>query len=334
MARQDLSLLQVDEVTVAAIRTPAPRYRRAGDRVFSTAIVAVGSSIIVLAVAMGVILYRDSALTFSEIGFLEFISGTGWNPVDGVHGSLPFLIGTLATSAVALAIAMPVGVGTAIFSAEYAPKPVANVVNYLVDLLAAVPSVVIGLWGIFVFAPWARNAVYMPVYQWAGESAQWLQPLLGSPTTYNITTATLLLAFMIIPYTMALTRDAIKLVPTDQREAAWGLGATRWEVMRVSVLPAARGGIVAGGLLSLARALGETMVLAMLIGNANRLPFLPFRPAATMPSVIVNEFREAVETLHFTSVMAVGFVLFVMTLVINLAAAFLQRKLVKGANRL
>ncbi|MFP3960010.1 MAG: phosphate ABC transporter permease subunit PstC [Spirochaetaceae bacterium] len=334
MEHSDTSLPQAARPISNAIREPAALYRRAGDRVFTAVIVAIGSTILVLAVLMAVILYRDSALTFTEIGFFRFLGGVEWNPVTGRHGAFPFLVGTVATSLAALIIAVPIGIGSAIFSAEYAPKPIATVVNYLVDLLASIPSVVLGLWGIFVFAPFMRRSLYMPMYEWAGAHAPWMQSVLGSPTTFNLATATLLLAFMIIPYTMALTRDAIGLVPTDQREAAWGLGATRFEVLKVAVLPAARGGIVAGALLSLARALGETMVLAMLVGNNNDLPFRPFRPAATMPSIIVNEFREAVETLHFTSVMAVGFMLFLLSLLINFAAAYIQRKLIKGVSRL
>ena len=332
--RRGQSVLRADEETLRAIRYPGSLYRRGGDRIFTYVVVLLGCSIMGLAGIMAWILYRDSALTFRTFGLLNFLSETRWDPVVGIHGTLPFIIGTLSTSAFALLLAVPIGVGCAIFSAEYAPRPLATVINYLIDLLAAIPSVVIGLWAIFTFAPWIRQAVYMPIYRWAGASAPWLQPVLGSPTTYNMTSATLLLALMIVPYTMALTRDAIKLVPAEQREAAWGIGATHWEVLRVAVLPAARGGIVAGALLSLARALGETMVVAMIVGNANRLPFLPFRPGATMPSVIVNEFREAVETLHFTSVMAIGFVLFLLTLSINLAAAYLQGKLIKGSFRL
>ncbi len=334
MARSDKSVLPLGNTDVAAVRTPRAVYRRAGDRTFTTIVVLIGSSILVLAAMMAIILYRDSSLTFRTIGLAEFIGGTGWNPVSGDHGAFPFIVGTLTTSIAAMIIAVPIGVGSAVFSAEYAPKPVATVVNYLIDLLASIPSVVLGLWGIFVFAGFMRSNFYAPFFAWAGENAAWLQPILGSPTTFNIATSTILLAFMIVPYTMALTRDAIGLVPAEQREAAWGLGATRWEVMRIAVLPAARGGIIAGALLSLARALGETMVLAMLIGNNNSLPFRLFRPAATMPSVIVNEFREAVEALHFTSVMAIGFVLFLMTLAINLIAAVIQRRVIKVGQRL
>ncbi len=306
---------------------PHPIYRRFGDRIFAAAIFLFGVAIIALAVGMGVVLYTQGSAPITRDGFFGFLFETRWNPVSGVHGAWPFLLGTLITSTAALALAFFPAVGVGIFTAEYAPKRIAAVINYLIDLLAAVPSVVIGIWGIFVFAPWMRDTFYIPVYLWAVDSAPALLPVLGAPASYNIITATLLLALMITPYTVGLTRDAIKLVPREQRDAAWALGATHWEVMRLGILPYARGGIIAGAMLSLARALGETMVVAMLIGNSNRLPFTLFGPASTMPSVIANEFREAVETMHLASLMAVGFYLFLLTFVVNLAAAYIQRKL-------
>jgi len=190
------------------------------------------------------------------------------------------------------------------------------------------------LWAIFNFAPLMRDKVYLPIYMWATDNAEWLLPFIGAPSNYNLVTATIILALMIVPYTVALSRDAIKMVPREQREAMWALGATRWEVLKVAVLPYARSGITAGVLLSLARALGETMAVAMLIGNSNRVPFTLFGPAATMPSLIINEFREAVEQMHYTSIMAVGFYLFVLTIGINLLAMFVQKKLSIGRNAL
>ncbi len=306
---------------------PHPIYRRFGDRVFALIMLVFGLAIIALALGMGFVLYTQGSVPIRGQGFFGFLFETTWNPVSGVHGAWPFLLGTIITSAAALALAFFPAVGVGIFAAEYAPPKIGSVINYLVDLLAAVPSVVIGIWGIFVFAPWMRDTFYIPVYYWAVESAPALLPVLGAPASYNIITATLLLALMITPYTVGLTRDAIKLVPREQRDAAWALGATHWEVMRLGILPYARGGIVAGAILSLARALGETMVIAMLIGNSNRLPFTFFGPASTMPSVIANEFREAVETMHLASLMAVGFYLFLLTFVVNLIAAYIQRKL-------
>ena len=303
------------------------RYRAPGDRVFKTIIVLFSSVIVLLAIGTALVIYLESRPTFRAFGYWSFLTETTWDPVAAVHGALPFIIGTLLTSFVALALAVVPALGVAIFTTEYAPGWIAQVINYTVDLLAAIPSVVIGLWGIFNFAPMMRERFYTPIYQWALEDAEWLVPIIGAPSTYNFVTATIILALMIVPYTVALSRDAIGQVPQEQREAAWALGATRWEVMRKAVLPYARTGIVAGILLSLARALGETMAVAMLIGNSNRVPFTLFGPAATMPSVIINEFREAVETLHYSSIMAVGFYLFIVTISINLLASYVQQKL-------
>ncbi|TVR70498.1 MAG: phosphate ABC transporter permease subunit PstC [Spirochaetaceae bacterium] len=303
------------------------RYRGPGDRVFKTVIVLFSSVIILLAIGTALVIYLEARPTFRAFGYWNFLTETTWDPVAAVHGALPFIIGTLLTSFAALALAVVPALGVAIFTTEYAPWWIAQIINYTVDLLAAIPSVVIGLWGIFNFAPMMRERFYTPIYNWAYEDAEWLVPIIGAPSTYNFVTATIILALMIVPYTVALSRDAIGQVPREQREAAWALGATRWEVMRKAVLPYARTGIVAGILLSLARALGETMAVAMLIGNSNRVPFTLFGPAATMPSVIINEFREAVETLHYSSIMAVGFYLFIVTISINLLASYVQQKL-------
>ena len=275
-----------------------------------------------------------SAEPLSTFGFFGFLSGTTWDPVKGIHGTFPFLIGTLITSLAALALSFLPAIGVAIFTAEYAPRWLAGVIDAVVDLLAAIPSVVVGIWGVFVLVPWMQNNIYLPVYFWGFEHAEWLLPLLGPPAGYNLITATIVLALMIVPYTAALARDAIRLVPKSQREAARALGATRWEVIRMAVLPYARGAIIAGAVLSLGRAIGETMAVAMLVGNSNTLPFTFFGPAATMPSVIVNEFREAVENLHLASLMAVGLYLFLISLMVNLLAAFLQRKFAVGGRAL
>lgn len=312
----------------ALIRQPTHAlYRWLGDRVFQGVVVALGAVIVAVAVALAVVLLRDGWAPLERFGFLGFLTGTTWNPVTGVHGTWPFVLGTLVTSVAALALSFFPALAVAIFVAEYAAKWVGAVISYTVDLLAAIPSVVVGIWGIFVLVPFLQNTVYLPVYYWAFEHAPALLPVLGAPAGYNLVTATVVLALMIVPYTTALARDAIRLVPREQREAAYALGATRWEVMRVAVLPYARSGITAGAILAFGRAIGETMAVAMLIGNSNKLPLTLFGPAATMPSVIVNEFREAVENLHLASLMAVGFYLFLISLVVNLVAAYVQRRL-------
>ncbi len=293
-----------------------------------------GASIIFLAIAMAWVLWREGSPSIRRHGFFGFLMGSTWDPVGGVHGARPFITGTLITSFSSLLIAFIPAVSAAVISAEYAPSWLARIIDTLIDLLAAIPSVVIGIWGIFVFAPFMRDRIYLPLSFWAADHAPRLLPALGNPVSYNLTTAVIVLSFMIIPYITALTRDAIHLVPKDQREAAWALGATRWEVIRLAVLPYARGGIAAGAVLSLARAVGETMAVAMLIGNANNLPFRLFQPATTMPAVIVNEFREAVEQMHYASLMAVGLYLFIIAFIVNLAAASIQKRLSVGGRML
>ena len=306
-----------------------------GDKLFTGAVVTLGITIIAITLGMALVLFQEGSLAFSEFGFINFITGEVWDPaVKLVFGAWPFIFGTLITSFFALLISLLPAVAVAIFSAEYAPKWLAEIIDNLVKLIAAVPSVVIGIWGIFILAPWLRETVYTPVHQWAEMNyPDLLLPLLGNPMGYGMATATIVLALMILPYTTALAKDAIKAVPKDQREASYALGSTRWEVIRMAVLPYARGGIMAGAILSLGRAIGETMAVAMLIGNKNTLPFSIFGAGATMPSVIVNEFREAVEALHLSSLMAIGFVLFLIALIVNLTAAYLQRKLSIGGGQ-
>jgi phosphate transport system permease protein len=315
-------------------RTPSAIYRSLGDRSFAVIITILGSSIMLLAAILAWVLFSEGSSAITTFGFFGFLTETIWDPAVQLRfGTWPFIVGTLITSIVALALSFLPAIAIAIFTAEYAPRWLAAIIDTLVDLIAAIPSVVVGIWGIFALAPWLRDTFYLPIFFWSTDNAPALLPFLGTPTGLGMATATVVLSLMIVPYTAALTRDAIRLVPKEQREAAWALGATRWEVMTMAILPYARGGIAAGAMLSFGRAIGETMAVAMLIGNRNRLPFTIFGPAATMPSVIVNEFREAVENLHLSSLMAVGFYLFLISLIVNLAAAYIQRKLAIGGGR-
>ena len=304
--------------------------RRLGERAFLALLTVTGLVVVSIAVLMAWTLGRGAADPIARFGFFGFLTGTRWDPVSGTFGAWPFVLGTLVTSVGALAISFLPAIGLAILSAEYAPRWLASWIDTVVDLLAAIPSVVLGIWGILVLAPTLRDNLYRPISLWAMDNAPGQVGWLGNSTGYGLVTATLVLALMIVPYTTALARDAIRLVPGEQREAAWALGATRWEVLRMAVLPYARGGISAGAVLSFGRALGETMAVAMLIGNSARLPLTLFGPAATMPSVIVNEFREAVDTLHLDSLLGIGFFLFIIALVTNLGAVWIQRRLAAG----
>lgn len=305
-----------------------------GDKIFTVLTVALGVVIILVTLGMAWVLFQEGSEALGEFGFFGFIKGTTWDPaVNLVFGAWPFMFGTLVTSILALVISFFPAVAVAIFSAEYAAGWLSEIIDNLVRLIAAIPSVVIGIWGIFILAPWLRDTIYEPVYFWTETHHPDMLFLLGNPMGYGMATATIVLSLMILPYTTALAKDAIKAVPKDQREASWALGSTRWEVIRMAVIPYARGGIMAGAILSLGRAIGETMAVAMLIGNKNTLPFSVFGAGATMPSVIVNEFREAVESLHLSSLMAIGFILFLIALIVNLTAAFIQRKLSIGGGQ-
>ncbi|HAR68181.1 MAG TPA: phosphate ABC transporter permease subunit PstC [Thermus scotoductus] len=309
-------------------------YTHFGDRIFAWALLLLALGVVALAVLMAYELYQGGSLALKRFGLLGFALGREWDPViQKSFGAWPYILGTVIVSLSALLLSFFPALAAAIFAAEYAPRWLAQVINFLLDLMAAVPSVVYGLWGIFVLAPWIRDQVQLPLYMWAAEHAPWLVPILGVPTGYGLMTAVLILASMIVPYTAALARDAIALVPKEHREAAYALGATRWEVMRMAILPLARGGIIAGAFLALARAVGETMAVTMVIGNSHKLPYTLFGGAATMPSVIANEFTEAVEDLHLSALIAVGFLLFWVSMAVNFAAAYVlrrQERLVKG----
>ncbi len=309
-------------------------YTQFGDRAFLWLIVLLASGVMALALLMAWYLYQGGSQALGEFGLWGFILGKKWDPsIERAFGAWPYILGTLIVSLSALFLSFFPALAAAIFAAEYAPRWLAQIINFFLDIMAAVPSVVYGLWGIFVLAPWIRDQVQLPLYMWAAEHAPWLVPILGVPTGYGLMTAVLILASMIIPFTAAIARDAIALVPKEHREAAYALGATRWEVMRLAILPLARGGIVAGALLALARAVGETMAVTMLIGNSNKLPYTLFGGAATMPSVIANEFAEALDGLHLSALIAVGFLLFWVSMAVNFAAAYVlrrQERLMKG----
>ncbi len=302
-------------------------YRQLGDRVFAWGVVAVALGVVALGLVTAWELYTGGALALSTFGFWRFITTSTWDAVRGVFGAWPPILGTLLTSALALLLAFFPSLAAAIFVVEYAPRWAREPVAYLIDLLAALPSVVYGLWGIFVLVPLVRTYVETPLFTWAAAHAPGLLPLLGPPTGIGFLSATLVLALMIVPYASALARDALGLVPREQREAMYALGATRWEVVRWVVVPYARAGIFAGVVLALARALGETMAVTMLIGNAVQLPYSLFGPAATMASLIANEFTEAESDLHLSALIAVGFVLFLLSLGVNLIATWIHNRL-------
>jgi phosphate transport system permease protein len=250
-----------------------------------------------------------------------FLTSSTWDPVNGQFGAAPAIVGTLLTSLIALVIATPLALGGAIFLSEFSPQWLRQPVSFLIDLLAAVPSVVFGLWGVFVLVPMLRTGL-MPFLRdtlHLGVTPFFAGPAYGP----SVLAAGLILTVMVLPYIAAVSREVLMAVPRSQREAALALGATRWETITGAVLPYARTGIVGGVILGLGRALGETMAVTMLIGNRHELSASLFAPGYTMASLIANEFSEATTDIHLSALMGVGFVLFVMTLIVNAIARWL-----------
>jgi phosphate transport system permease protein len=255
-----------------------------------------------------------------------FVIGASWDPVHEQFGALPLVYGTLASSLLALVLALPLGLGSAIFLAELAPAWLRNPLSFMVELLAAVPSVVYGLWGLFVLVPWVRD--YAQAF--LGHHLGWLPLFQGPPLGLGLLAAGLLLAIMITPTISAISREALLAVPFHQREAMLALGATRWETIRLVLLPYARPGLIGAVILALGRALGETMAVTMVIGNRNQITASLFEPAQTIASALANEFAEAHSGIHMSALMAAAFVLFLVTLIVNIAARLLLRRVAGG----
>jgi phosphate transport system permease protein len=255
-----------------------------------------------------------------QFGF-GFITSSTWDPVAGQFGAAPAIAGTIITSIIALLIATPLALGSAIFLSDFAPSWVRQPLAFLIDLLAAVPSVVYGLWGVFFLLPMLREDV-MPFLRdtlHLGATPFFRGPAYGP----SVLAAGLILSIMVLPYIAAVSREVLMAVPRSQREAALALGATRWETITGAVIPFARSGIIGGVILGLGRALGETMAVTMVIGNRHEISASLFAPGYTMASLIANEFSEATNDVHLSALMAVGFVLLLITLVVNAIARWL-----------
>jgi phosphate transport system permease protein len=282
----------------------------------------VALSVLAITAVIAYELYRNSQLPIERFGW-SFLWGTTWDPIAEQFGALPFLYGTLVTSAVALLVAVPMGLGVAIFLSELAPRWLSDPVAFLVELLAAIPSVIYGLIGIFVLVPVVRNYVepflsgtlgFLPIFQ-------------GAPYGVGMLTASLVLAVMVVPFIVSVSREILMAVPRAQREAILSLGATRWEMVWVAILPYARSGIMGSIFLALARALGETMAVTMVIGNRPEIKLSLFEPGYTMAAVIANEFTEATSDLYLQALIEIGLVLFAVTILVNALARLLIHSL-------
>jgi phosphate transport system permease protein len=301
-----------------AVRRPRVHVRLFGDRVFNLITLSLALVILVLIAGLTFALVVDSLPSIQRFG-LRFLVSTDWDPVNDVYGALPFIYGTAVSSALALLIAVPLSLGVALCLSEMAPAWLSTRLGFLVELLAAIPSVVYGLWAIFVLGPavrdyaeplLARTLGFLPFFQ-------------GPPVAVGMLSAGVILAVMVIPFISSVSTDVFRIVPQSQREAALALGATKWEMVRTAVLPYGMGGVVGAIILGLGRALGETIAVAMVIGNASQISASLFNPGATLASVIANEFAEATTDLYVSSLIELGLVLLGLGLVLNVAARVL-----------
>jgi len=271
-------------------------------------------------------LVLGSKLSIAQFG-LSFFRKTEWDPVSGDFGALPFIYGTLVSSFLALLLAVPLSLGLAVFSTEICPRPLRAPLAFTVELLAAIPSVIYGLWGIFVLAPLLAKYVE----PWLARHFGWTGLFSGPQFGIGMLAAGIIMAIMVLPIITSITREVMLAVPTHQREAALALGATRWETLRVGILRNARTGILGAIILGLGRALGETMAVTMLIGNRPEISKSLFAPGYTLASVIANEFSEATGDLYLSALIEIGLALFLVTLVVNICARLLVWSITKGS---
>jgi len=283
----------------------------AADKFYRIGLTACAALILVILIAMVAVMTQNSWLSIREFGF-GFLFGQTWDPVKNQFGALPFIYGTIVSSILAIIIATPISVGVAIFLVEQAPKWLARPMAFLVELLAAIPSVVYGLWAIFVLAPLLRVYV-QPFFQ---ETLGFLPFFKGTPTGIGMMTGGIILAIMITPIITAVVRDVLEAVPVTQREASLALGATNWETTKI-VLVNASSGIAGAIVLGLGRAIGETMAVTMIIGNRPEISASLFDPAYTIASVIANEFTEATGDLYLSALIEMGLILFLVTFIVN-----------------
>jgi phosphate transport system permease protein len=297
-----------------------------GDRLFAIATLGLGLIILSILFGLALSLIVGAAPSIREFG-LGFVVSSDWDPANDRYGALPFIYGTVVSSLLALMIAIPLSLGTALCLSETAPEWLSRRIGFLVELLAAIPSVVYGLWGIFVLGPWLRDHVEPLLAGSLGAL-----PLFEGPhVSVSMLCAGVLLAIMVLPYIASVCTDVLKAVPRTQREAALALGATRWEMVRTAVLPYGRSGIVGAIILGLGRALGETIAVAMVIGNRPEISASLFAPSATLASAIANEFAEATSSLYLSSLMELGLVLLVVGVLLNVAARVLVLSVTRGS---
>jgi phosphate transport system permease protein len=291
-----------------------------GDRAFKWLTLVMAFSVFVLIALIAYELFRGSHLALQKFGW-HFLVTSDWDPVNDIYGALPFIFGTLVSSAIALIIAVPISIATAVYLTELAPLRVRQPLIMFIELLAAVPSVILGLWGIFVMVPFLRDHFFPLLQKYLGFLPFFKGPIYG----VSMMAGGIIVAIMIIPIITSVSREILRSVPGLQREAAYALGATRWEVTRIAVLSYAKKGLFGAVILGLGRALGETMAVTMVIGNTPQIVKSLFAPGYTLASVIANEFNEATGDLYPSALFEIGLVLLGVTVLVNIIAQLLLK---------
>lgn len=305
----------------------APTGRNPKDRIFEGFSAFFAFAVLALAALLFAVMLRESLPAIRKFGAM-FLLSQEWDPVDGKFGALPFLYGTAVTSFLAVLMAVPLSVGAAIFINDFAPRWLKKPVSLLAELLAAIPSVIYGLWGIFVLVPMLRDWVMKPAAKHLG----WIPLFKGPVYGPSLLAAGVLLAIMIVPFILSVSREVLATVPARQKEAVLALGGTRWEMIRIVIGQHCIPGIFGATVLGLGRALGETMAVTMVIGNRPEIFTSLFQQGYSMAAVIANEFAEAAD-LQLSSLILVGLLLFLVTFVVNLASKWMLAKMVKSASR-
>lgn len=296
------------------------------DNSFAGVVLVCALSIFAIVGLIFTVLVLRSHLSLVQFGW-KFFVGQNWDPVFGQFGALPFIYGTVVSSFLGLLIAVPLALGVAIFLTELCPRPLRGPISFLTELLAAIPSVVYGLWGVFVLVPLMRDVLGPFLLKFFGWTGFFDGPNFG----VGMLTASIILAIMVLPIISSLTRDIMKSVPNSQREGVLALGATRWEMIRIGVLRNSRIGIAGAVMLGLGRALGETMAVTMVIGNHPAISKSLFAPGYTLASVIANEFAEATGNLYYSALFEIGLALFLVTIVVNAIARLMVWAVTRGA---
>ena len=320
---------EIPEISLVTTTRRAPAWQRSVfnlDRGFRGVMLLAALSVLAIVGLIVIELLQRSAMAWHAFGFHFFVT-SAWDPVAGEYGAIPFIYGTLVSSLIALIIAVPLAIAVAVFVTEMCPQPLRKPIGYATELLAAIPSVIYGLWAMFILVPLFR--VY--IQPWCMTYLGWTGLFDGPPYGVGMLTAGTVLAIMIIPIISSITREVLSVVPQHQREAALALGATRWEMIRVAVLRNARAGIVGAIILGLGRALGETIAVTMVIGNNPQIARSLLAPGYTMASVIANEFAEAPDDLYRSALMEVGLALFLVTILVNILAGLMVWTVTRGS---